>query len=181
MRVNSRKEEYMNWQDKWEDFTIEVEYYTDKFIRTPYYNMKYFIKNLWKYRSILWNDRDWDYIYIHKLLYHKLKWTKETMVDGHCEHRANTIRNIDIAIESLRRCVEHDYLVDDNPFYDKMREISPKSYLYSVEEFKRMSEKKQKLYWDYIKRSSQHQAQMEKQNIRLAYGTIQKHITKWWD
>lgn len=58
------------------------------FIFDWYYNIKNGVKNFWKYRSVIWNDRWYDYSYIFKLLEFKIKdtldnWDKAHYIGSH--------------------------------------------------------------------------------------------------
>ena len=67
-------------KDKIEDIQI---WYSHLFIFDCYYNIKNGIKNLWKYRKVIWNDRWYDYSYIFKLLEFKLKDTIKNWDNAH--------------------------------------------------------------------------------------------------
>ena len=54
----------------WEDLKF---WYNNLYIFDLWYNLKNGIKNLWKYRNIIWKDRWYDYSYIIELLKFKLK------------------------------------------------------------------------------------------------------------
>lgn len=54
----------------WEDLKF---WYNNLYIFDLWYNLKNGIKNIWKYRNIIWKDRWYDYSYIIELLKFKLK------------------------------------------------------------------------------------------------------------
>ncbi len=58
-------------------------WYYNLFIFDVLYNIKNGIKNLWTYKSIIWNDRWYDYSYIFKLLEFKLKDTIKNWDKAH--------------------------------------------------------------------------------------------------
>lgn len=58
-------------------------WYCNLFIFDILYNIKNGIKNLWTYKSIIWNDRWYDYSYIFKLLEFKLKDTIKNWDKAH--------------------------------------------------------------------------------------------------
>ena len=70
----------MKWKDIKEDIEI---WYNNLFIFDIFYNIKHGIKNLWKYKSVIWNDRWYDYQYIFSLLEFKLKDTIKNWDNAH--------------------------------------------------------------------------------------------------
>lgn len=66
--------------DKLEDIQI---WYNHLFIFDILYNIKYGIKNFWKYRNIIWKDRWYDYQYIFCILEFKLKDTIKNWGSAH--------------------------------------------------------------------------------------------------
>ena len=66
--------------DKLEDIGI---WYNHLFIFDILYNIKYGIKNFWKYRNVIWNDRWYDYQYIFFILEFKLRDTIENWDKAH--------------------------------------------------------------------------------------------------
>ena len=70
----------MKWKDIKEDIEI---WYNNLFIFDILYNIKHGIKNLWKYKSVIWNDRWYDYQYIFSLLEFKLKDTIKNWDNAH--------------------------------------------------------------------------------------------------
>ncbi len=70
----------MKWKDIKEDIEI---WYNNLFIFDIFYNIKHGIKNLWKYKSVIWNDRWYDYQYIFSFLEFKLKDTIKNWDNAH--------------------------------------------------------------------------------------------------
>ena len=70
----------MKWKDIKEDIEI---WYNNLFIFDYFYNIKHGIKNFWKYKSVIWNDRWYDYQYIFSLLEFKLKDTIKNWDNAH--------------------------------------------------------------------------------------------------
>lgn len=67
-------------KDKLEDIQI---WYNHLFIFDIIYNIKYGIKNFWKYRKVIWNDRWYDYQYIFYILEFKLRDTIKNWGNAH--------------------------------------------------------------------------------------------------
>ena len=69
---------------KWKDIKEDIEIWcNNSFIFDIFYNIKHGIKNLWKYKSVIWNDRWYDYQYIFSLLEFKLKDTIKNWDNAH--------------------------------------------------------------------------------------------------
>ena len=51
-------------------------------IRERWYNFRYGVKNLIKWFKIIWADRNWDHVFIYKIIEHKLKLQSESMRSG---------------------------------------------------------------------------------------------------
>ena len=70
------EEEYKKHKKKriFKNIIEDIKYwYYSLFIFDVFYNIKNGIKNLWIYKSIIWNDRWYDYSYIFKILEFKLE------------------------------------------------------------------------------------------------------------
>ena len=64
-------------KEEFEDTVMHMKNVLTRF----YYNVKNGIRNLWKWRKVVWNDRPWDYVYIFKALRFKLDETQKC-IDG---------------------------------------------------------------------------------------------------
>lgn len=73
-------------------------------------NLKCFFKNFWKFRKMLWNDRDWDWGFFHDIMRHKL-----SLMENHMrEHDMHTnswlfAKQMRYAICLLERISDDDY------------------------------------------------------------------------
>lgn len=94
---------YWKYGDNWISNTVWLYRLLDR-TETLYYNLKYGFQNLWKWRKIVWNDRDWDWMYLSAVMRFKLR----RMADG-CEkysyhlHKERDIKQMRIVAELLRR------------------------------------------------------------------------------
>lgn len=68
------------------------------------------LKNLWKWRKVIYKDRDWDHYYIYEILKTKLKFQAEYMMKHGITEKANE------DAEKMLRCVD---LIDkaQNEYY----------------------------------------------------------------
>lgn len=81
-------------------------------IKHIYYKFYIGIKNLIVYFPIIWNDRNFDYYFIYKLLHHKLKLTR------------NSIKKVNIHTSSKRDAEILNTIIklielQDSDYYDK--------------------------------------------------------------
>ena len=90
--------------------------YVFKNLKVFFYDVKYGIKNLFAYFKLIWEDRDWDFMYFEKMLLFKLNRIKnnypidygEFVVGLDIKHEATE------AIRLLESAIEHDDIDIDN-------------------------------------------------------------------
>lgn len=66
----------------YEDIKFEIEYFISN-IRSKFYGILQGFKNFWKYKSLIWNDRWYDYSYLHRYLRFKLNDMQVNWKDSH--------------------------------------------------------------------------------------------------
>lgn len=140
------------------------------------------IKNFWKWRKIIWNDRDYDYIFIFRILHFKLsnineRWKNEDYFVGQEKQRKN-----------LETCVNLlDRIINNTP-YDKILDKHFEKWVYpniwetdslGLEDFKPkvICEQERK----EIKNIFQKQEILYKQDLEYLFKLLRRHISKWWD
>ena len=71
-------------------------------------HLKLFPKNVWKWRKILWNDRDWDYYYILESLRFKIEKTANAIEKGFwaTEQSSRHVRRMRVCVKLLERILE---------------------------------------------------------------------------
>jgi len=85
-------------------------------IKNYFKNIKYSIKNLYKWFFIIWNDRDWDHIYIEIILHKKLVNTynfllsKDAVTNWQVPEQAKSLRALKLCIVILERRNNNFYL-----------------------------------------------------------------------
>ena len=98
----------------------------DKYIFSPYYNVKNGLVNLWKWKSVIWKDKHWDDHYIFEVLKHKLILQRKYLVSAN-RHTSipQTNRDITICLNLIERVqIEYygteylDYFVSDYSWED---------------------------------------------------------------
>lgn len=77
-----------------------------------WYDAKYAIKNLWRYRKIVANHRDWDSQYILNMIEFQLGYLRNTIAEGNEveESRTEKIANMDRCLQLLKNVREDEYM-----------------------------------------------------------------------
>jgi hypothetical protein len=85
-------------------------------IKNYFKNIKYSIKNLYKWFFIIWNDRDWDHIYIEIILHKKLVNTynfftsEQAVTEWTVPEQQKSLKALRICINILDRRLNDFYL-----------------------------------------------------------------------
>jgi len=114
----------------------EIEFYFKYNIKYPYINIKIGLSNFWKYKSIIWNDRWYDYSFFNDLVLFKLKdmnehWCKDT-------YGENDYKQKEILEKSIKLLEEIKVLEDSNDYEDlnksalKYKEFAETLYGYNT-------------------------------------------------
>lgn len=67
------------WRDancNWREFVWWL--WHDHRISTAWYNLKYGLQNLWRWHRVIWEDRDWDYMYLLIVMKKKIEQMETT-------------------------------------------------------------------------------------------------------
>ena len=147
-----------------------------------FYNVKNGLRNLWKWRSVVWNDRPWDYVYIFKALRFKLDETQRC-IDGTfvgAEEEAAKIRSL---IEAIDRILEDDYVKEEyeemDRKYGKLEMIFHEDNTITttrtnLKEDDKETERKETLALAEL------EAERRQQDINFVFDTMKKDIQRWW-
>ena len=104
---------YNTETSKWEDFKFNVSWNFNHYIKYPFGSFKSGVKNLWKWKKIIWEDRWWDYGFLHTMLHFKLQKMEEGF-----RHNSWGCGSEDLADE-LKRLInileEIEYIENDMP------------------------------------------------------------------
>lgn len=86
-----------------------------------YYNTKWGFRNLWRYRKVVWNTKDYDYNYSLTMLKFQLELLMVRMENG------NEVReDCDLKIEDMKRCVE---LIDNKQNDDYLTRVGGANFM----------------------------------------------------
>ena len=99
-------------KDFWEDIEIEIIWYYKKYLKYPYYDLKWYFKNLFHYHKIVSKMRPWDYGYVLDMLSFNLNDLKECLKTGHeiDEYRLPKVAKIERVLELLKNIKEDNYM-----------------------------------------------------------------------
>ena len=147
-----------------------------------FYNVKNGLRNLWKWRSVVWNDRPWDYVYIFKALRFKLDETQRC-IDGTfvgAEEEAAKIRSL---IEAIDRILEDDYVSEEykelDRKYGKLEMIFHEDNTITttrknLKEEDKETERKETLSLAEL------EAERRQKDINFVFDTMKNDIQRWW-
>lgn len=150
-----------------------------------FYRLKQGMINLIKWIPIIWQDRDWDYHYIYKILHFKFKNMEEFMQSDKCwsANSDKTAKQIKISRLLLERLIKCDYL--NNAMYWHDKEFEGRKW---DEMFKDDGSGIKKYISDpntnrnrSFKRCCKHSEHIEEQDLNYLFRHTRKYIKHWWD
>ena len=165
-------------KEEFEDTVMHMKNVLTRF----YYNVKNGIRNLWKWRKVVWNDRPWDYVYIFKALRFKLDETQKC-IDGTfvgAEEEAAKIRSL---IEAIDRIIEDDYVSEEykemDRKYGKIEMIfnddnTITTTRTNLKEEDRETERQETLTLAEL------EAKRRQNDIDFVFDTMKNDIQRWW-
>lgn len=147
-----------------------------------FYNVKNGLRNLWKWRSVVWNDRPWDYVYIFKALRFKLDETQRC-IDGTfvgAEEEAAKIRSL---IEAIDRILEDDYVSEEykemDRKYGKLEMIFHEDNTITTTR-KNLKEEDRETERQETLTLAELEAERRQQDINFVFDTMKNDIQRWW-
>jgi len=147
-----------------------------------------FIKKVYDYLPILWNDRDYDYTYIVEILQYKLLRTKKCIVDNDLIETAKETGGKIQEIIDLLEYVKYGY--DEN--IRKMDEVFGKpEFIFSDENKEDDFLSRRSMItrpkgtpeeWEYaLQRALYNDNKKERALINKAFGLLAQNIQSFWD
>ena len=147
-----------------------------------FYNVKNGLRNLWKWRSVVWNDRPWDYVYIFKALRFKLDETQRC-IDGTfvgADEEAAKIRSL---IEAIDRILEDDYVKEEyeemDRKYGKLEMIFHEDNTITTTR-KNLKEEDRETERQETLTLAELEAERRQQDINFVFDTMKNDIQRWW-
>jgi len=148
------------------------------------------IKNLWKWKSIIWNDRWWDSYFLFKILKFKLEQMEENFrergIHVSAEKEADKMK---ICVLLLDRLIKDEY--DENVFkhhYEKWgepefssSEINDELSQLHITHKNVITEEDEKQERKEFRILCKKPYKMEKQDVEYLFKLLSKNILTWWD
>ena len=177
----------VQWEDKWFDIKYNIyHFYPIEKIHDFYYNITQGVSNLFKWRKVIWNDRNWDDNYIFRILQFKFE-NMEKFFNSDKAYSARAkkdAKRIMTAKNLCKRIVENNYLSNalidyykkyGNDFKWEFEPCKDKSNFSTL--IDKRAEEEQKSF----SKAGDHSDLMEKQDIDYLFKFLNKHIQSWWD
>jgi hypothetical protein len=71
------------------------------------------LRNLWKWKKIIWQDRDWDYFFTYQILKKKLEFQRDHFEqNGWHDKSDNDVKTLNECIELINK-VQHEVYIDE--------------------------------------------------------------------
>lgn len=166
-------------------------WYFIKDLRYLPHTIKIGITNLFVWFPVIWNDRQWDYIYILRMLHKKLsmmeKFIREDGIHVKNKRDAHKIKVCVLLLERMIEDVYHDHAYENH--YKKWGDPHIKFLECEYEdcheikfEYKNVkTEEDEKQKFKEFRRCMKHERYLTQQDLDLLFKMMNKHITSWWD
>ena len=193
MRLNNIKKLKENIIEKLIDFKDDIESFYKRRIKYPIYDLYYGIENLFKWGKVIYEDRDWDYIFLLILIHKKLDNMQKFFTDDSWVRKDDKaiLQRIKTTKLLLQRIIDDNYLENALIDYEKKYKIdynfsqdvnvpilnndNTKFFTLKARKDTR-TEKQRKEY----RRYSKHSVKMQQQDLDLVFKYLRKYICKWW-
>ncbi len=149
-------------------------------------------KNLFHWFLIIWCDRQWDHLYLTKILHHKLERMEKYFQAGKFyENQEKDAENMKICVDALKRIMDDNY--DDIAFaeHDKkwgkldMKFCDRKDgEEYAELTFSRpnaVTEEQKEIEHNEYKIHALEAEKMREDDLDLLFGTMRKELLRWWE
>lgn len=143
-----------------------------------------FMRNIILWLDILKSDEQWDYVFLEKVILHKLKLMKNFYDSGQNYTTADdTVKELNITINALERLINDNYIHFPEGKEPKIEESICKdtksttdSEVYKLKTVYHEDFGEEEV--DNVYRDAKDQ---ELKDRKLVYEMLEKNSTKWWD
>lgn len=168
--------------------------YEDNLIRDFFRNVKYGIRNFWRWKSIIWNDKNFDHYFFFIILHKKLSemyksFSKNNVYVG----QDKDAKNIKICINLLNRILEKNGFDYSEKIFknhakkwgwtdwctEECEDGSGNCRLVMTRPKVKNKEDKEKERKEFMK-CMKHEDYMRKQDVEYLFKIINKQVFKWW-
>lgn len=148
-------------------------------------------KNLIRWFPIIWNDRQWDHIYIYKIFQKKLSLTEKYLryngIHVDAKRDADKIKTCVILLDRLLKDDYHDMAFKRH--YEKWGMPELRTEKTENENFSRLhvvydgvkTEEDDKKERKEFHSAWEHEKYLREQDLDLLFKIMRKHIQGWWD
>jgi len=144
----------------------------------------YNIKNIYEWSKILWDDFDWDYDFLLKILDYKLKKMRKYFDNSNIttvEEYQSILNEIDTCINAIEQLRNRDYIDEIyKEYYDKYP-TTIESWIDEqrnvVHGIKMMNKERKKLFDIAYKKEKNKENELN----HMLFDTIRDNYEKWWD
>jgi len=140
---------------------------------SPLRNFGMNCQRVFKWLPIIWEDREWDYVYILRIWRHRLRFQREHLqkygIHLNVEEDCRTLR---IAEAILERLEKNEYTEKD---WNSHMSLYP-SRLFTAEHRETMKGERED-----VQRMVNKERYMQKQDFEYLAKHLNKHLHSWWD
>jgi len=156
----------------------------------PFYNLYRQLRCLWSYLPVLWNDRDWDHVYLFDLMRHKLIRMEKCLetsdlLNGH--RYATQVRKVIMLLDRIRKdeYMENATLLHDAKWGEAHVEFKDlgedkRSGLVDIIRSQVKTERDEEKEREEFRRCMAHAHYMEQQDLEYFGRLLTKHVKCWW-
>jgi len=133
-----------------------------------------------KWIPVIWNDRDWDWLFLLKILRHKLNNDRNYYIKfGIHLRKDKQIRDMKVCVNLLDRLIADEY--DD--IYQKELEKKWGDYegVFCLSRVGVVTEEDRKQYNKDCKKAFEKADYAKKQDLELLFTIMKKKLFSWWD
>jgi hypothetical protein len=146
-------------------------YWADFRLVSPVREFVRYVAKVCAYARLLWDDRDWDWAYILKLLKYKLERTRKTIQAGNhhvgADRDCRRIRTCEILLD---RIIRDNYCeVEWARFFQK--------YPVDWSRINDHTPEQDEAFW----RVANHETYQQNQDLEMFCRIFRKHVRDWWD
>lgn len=156
-----------------------------------FHNFARGIKNLIIWFPIIWKDRQWDHGFLFVMLHKKLTLMEKFFrKDGiHVDHEKDADK-IKFAIKVLDRIIKDEYYINAHiphrrkygePNFKWLDEEDGICRLEITHEREPVTEKEKEEEKRLFKQCVKQEDHLKKQDLKIFFGHLSKHILTWWD
>jgi len=148
------------------------------------------IKKIAQWAIFLWDDYDWDYGSVYRILHFKLKRLERGLKEGCAMHDPKDLKALSLAIKLCNKLHEDKY---HERFYRRHEKkwgelktwtepsTNSRYHIYKSSRSKVITEEDKKLEREDVLKSSKMEIFLTERDKKWLYEILQKYDNSWWD